>query len=163
MIGLKKKPQSFQIVVRNVSEPTPEAVAYSGIVFDTPEVVVNFWRTVIEARADYEPEKERLVALLLDARLRLKAYNLVSLGSLNEAVVHPREVLRPAIVIAAFGLIVIHNHPSGDPEPSMADRNMTRELSEASRIMKITLFDHVIIGDLNALNGHYSFRSAGLL
>lgn len=131
--------------------------------FDSQEVVCNFWRSVIAQRSEHEPEKEALIVLLLNTRLYLKGYHLVSLGSVNEALAHPREVLRPAIVMAAYAFIVLHNHPSGDPAPSTADRKLTRDLREASSIMKIEMLDHIIVGDLAFKPSYFSFREAGFL
>jgi DNA repair protein RadC len=70
---------------------------------------------------------------------------LVTRGLLNSSLVHPREVFRPAIAEAAAGIIVVHNHPSGDPTPSPEDRAVTRQLVEAGRLLDLPLYDHVII------------------
>ena len=83
----------------------------------------------------------------------------VSRGSLNSSIVHPREVFRSAIVAGAAGIIVVHNHPSGDPTPSADDRAVTRQLVEAGRVLDIPVYDHIIIGA-----GRYvSFAESGLL
>ena len=83
----------------------------------------------------------------------------ISIGSLNTSLVHPREVFRPAIRKACASVILIHNHPSGDPTPSSEDIAVTRRLYEAGRLLGIEVLDHVVIGD-----GRFvSFREKGLL
>lgn len=107
---------------------------------------------------------EQVVVVLLDSRLRHLGTEVVSKGILNESTVHPREVFRPVISRGAFGFILIHNHPSGDPSPSAADHVITKGLGEASRFMKINMIDHVIIGKPAVGRvAYFSFREAGLL
>ena len=87
-------------------------------------------------------------------------------GTATGSLVHPREVFREAIRLSATAVIVAHNHPSGDPAPSPADIQVTRQLSEAARTVKIDLLDHVILGrqSTDPLSlGYYSFSNAGLL
>jgi len=107
---------------------------------------------------------ESLRVLLLDTRHGLLEQREVSRGSLNESIAHPREIFRPAIAKGAYAIAVAHNHPSGDPQPSEADRRLTRRLAEAGVLLQIPLVDHVIIG---AKRGdaapYFSFREAGLL
>ena len=83
----------------------------------------------------------------------------MSIGSLNEAIVHPREVFRPLIAVAAFAFVLVHNHPSGVPDPSKADKILTRRLQGAADLMAIRFLDHVITGE----NCYYSFSEDGLL
>ena len=80
-------------------------------------------------------------------------------GSVDEAAVHVREVIARAIALGATAIIIVHNHPSGDPTPSQADIRLTRDLIEAGRHMKITVHDHVIVG----MSGRTSMRAAGLV
>jgi DNA repair protein RadC len=109
-------------------------------------------------------DKESLRVLLLDTRLRLKHSEEVSLGSVNESIAHPREIFRPAIVHSAYGIILAHNHPSGDPSPSEADRRLTRRVAEAGVLLQIKLIDHIIIGSPETGRlPYYSFREGGLL
>lgn len=104
-------------------------------------------------------ERERFMALCLNTRNELVREVVVSVGSLNASIVHPREVFKPALACAAAGLVVVHNHPSGDPAPSREDREVTRAIGEAGRILDIPLHDHVIIG----ADSYFSFKDAGLL
>ncbi len=94
-------------------------------------------------------KKEVFKVALLDGANKLIKEVTVSEGSLNTSVVHPREVFREALIEATAGLVLIHNHPSGDPVPSEEDIKITRQLVEAGKIFGITVFDHIIIGDNN--------------
>lgn len=109
--------------------------------------------------------QESLRVVLLDTRWQLLRVEEVSLGSMDQSVVHPREVFRPALIYSAFAVIVAHNHPSGDPTPSEADYRVTRRLREAADLLKISLLDHVIIGapGPNGKPGYVSFKELGLL
>jgi len=109
------------------------------------------------------PYESRRV-LLLDTRHGLLEEKEISRGSLNESIAHPREIFRPAIAKGAYAVAVAHNHPSGDPQPSEADRRLTRRLAEAGTLLQIPLVDHVIIGAKRGEHSPYfSFREAGLL
>lgn len=108
--------------------------------------------------------KESLRVLLLDTKLRLMRIEEVSLGSLNESLAHPREVFRPAFLYAAYGLIVVHNHPSGDPTPSEADRRLTQRLRSGAELLNLSLVDHVVLGrPEGGRTPWFSFREAGML
>lgn len=102
---------------------------------------------------------EEFHVLALDTHSRVTRDLLITRGTLNGSLVHPREVFRAAIAEAAAGIIVVHNHPSGDPTPSPDDRAVTRQLVEAGRLLDLPVYDHVIIGA-----GRYvSFAESGLL
>lgn len=103
--------------------------------------------------------KEHFVALYLDACHRPLYRETVSVGTLTASLVHPREVFAPALERPAAALIVAHNHPSGDPAPSREDRETTRRLCEAGRILGLPVLDHLIV----ASRGYFSFRERGLL
>lgn len=102
---------------------------------------------------------ERVRVLYLDTRNRLIDDHHVGDGSIDEAAIHPREVIRRALDKGASALILVHNHPSGNPEPSKADIQITQRIAEAGRILGVTVHDHVIIGR----EGHVSLRSKGLI
>ncbi len=120
---------------------------------DGPSLV---WQFLHDLR---DKPQEHFVALYLDARDRLIHRETVSIGTLTASLVHPREVFAPAVERRAAALIVAHNHPSGDPEPSPEDRQATRRLSQAGRILGIGLLDHVVV----TRTGYFSFRGKGLL
>ncbi len=102
---------------------------------------------------------ERVRVLYLDARNRLIDDHHVGDGSIDEAAIHPREVIRRAMDVGASALILVHNHPSGSPEPSRADIQITQRIAEAGRLLGVTVHDHVTIGR----EGHVSLRSKGLI
>ena len=104
-------------------------------------------------------KKEYFYAVLLDCKHRIIREELVSIGSLNLSVVHPREVFRAAISEAAESIILVHNHPSGDPTPSREDINVTNRLVEVGKVVGIEVLDSCIIGD-----GKYvSFMEQGMM
>lgn len=126
---------------------------------DAPEIVYELVGTEMRML-----ERESLRVLLLDTRYHLIRIEEVSCGSLNESVAHPREIFRPAIQSAAYAVILVHNHPSGDPSPSEADHRLTRRLTEAADLLQINLLDHVIIGNPSDSElPYYSFKEAGVL
>ncbi len=102
--------------------------------------------------------KEHFIALHLDSKNRLLCLEIVSVGSLNASIVHPREVYKSALLSSAAAIVFVHNHPSGDPTPSREDMELTSRLKDASDLLGIRLLDHVIIG-----NRHYSFADTGIL
>jgi len=103
--------------------------------------------------------QEQFHILLLDSQHRLIRDCLVSQGSLNAAVVHPREVLRPAILASAQAVVLVHNHPSGDTEPSEDDVRLTLRMGEACGLLGIELLDHIVLG----AEGFRSLREGGYL
>jgi DNA repair protein RadC len=100
---------------------------------------------------------ERFHALLLDGRHRVMGEVLVSQGTLTASLVHPREVFRAAIRRAAAALVLVHNHPSGDPAPSAEDRQVTDRLVKAGELLGIRILDHVVVAE----RGYYSFSEQG--
>ncbi|MDO4711791.1 MAG: DNA repair protein RadC [Peptostreptococcaceae bacterium] len=109
---------------------------------DSPESVADIFMEELRYS-----KKEIVKLLLLDTKGGIVGDVTLSEGSLNSSIVHPREVFREAVVRAANKLILVHNHPSGDPEPSDQDIRLTERISEAGKIMGIELIDHIIIGD----------------
>jgi DNA repair protein RadC len=109
-------------------------------------------------------DREVLKVALLDTKLRLIRDHNIATGSLNECIAHPREIFRPAIIHRAYAVIIIHNHPSGDPAPSQADHSLTRRLREAAELLQINLMDHIIIGTPDGgRHPFFSFREAGIV
>ena len=104
--------------------------------------------------------KEHFWGVYLDARNVINRIELVHLGTLNANLIHPRETFRPAIISSAASLIVLHNHPSDDVEPSEDDLSVTKRLEEAGKILGIELLDHIII---NLKNKYFSFKAKGLI
>lgn len=106
-----------------------------------------------------DADREQFHILMLDNRNRLIGLNLVSQGSLSTTVVCPREVFKAAIIVNTAAVILLHNHPSGCPEPSQEDLSLTRRLCEAGKILGIKVLDHVVIGQ----EAFYSFADNGRL
>ena len=104
-------------------------------------------------------QREHFLVLLLNARHEVLGKETVSIGSLNASIVHPREVFRPAVIQAAAAIVLVHNHPSGDPEPGEEDLGITKRLVQVGDLLGISVLDHVVV----AGRGHVSFRSRQLL
>ncbi len=95
----------------------------------------------------HEAPEEHFCILCLNAKNKIVGVHTISIGSLNASIVHPREVFKAAMLNNASGIICLHNHPSGDPEPSREDIEVTHRLVNAGNILGIKVFDHVVIGD----------------
>lgn len=135
--------------LRMLSEPTRN------------QPVLSTWQALLDyLRADMAALTiERVRVLHLNSRNMLIRDEIVSEGSIDQAAVHVREVIRRAIDLGSAAIILVHNHPSGDPAPSRADIQLTRDIAEAGRRLGIIVHDHIIIGR----DGHSSMRSAGLI
>ena len=102
--------------------------------------------------------KEYFIAAHVDGKNRIVCIDQISVGSLNQSIVHPRETFKSALLSSAAAIILIHNHPTGDPTPSREDMEITRRLKDAGELLGIKVLDHIIIGDT-----YTSFVSQGLL
>jgi DNA repair protein RadC len=140
---------AFELGVRTSREERPTLPRIRE-----PEDVVRLFDSRLR---DLQVEEFHLLAL--DSQSQVLREVLVTRGLLNSSLVHPREVFRAAIAEAAAGIIVVHNHPSGDPTPSAEDRAVTQQLAAAGRLLDLPLYDHVIIAGDRFL----SFATAGLL
>jgi DNA repair protein RadC len=147
-----------------IAAPSPARGPSVGFVGDSPEQICRFFREVVEADPCFEPDKEIVVVLCLNARLQLKGWHLVALGGLTECTCGVREVLRPVLLTGSYGFALAHNHPSGDPTPSEANRRITRRLDEAASLMSLRLLDHVIVGSSDGgREPYFSFRERGMI
>lgn len=124
-----------------------------------PEDAVDYWRRHIATAPLFNPDVECFAVLLLNIKRRIRGHHLVSIGALNETVAHPREVFRAAVIAAAYSVVLMHNHPSGDPAPSEADLAATKRLMASGGILQIQVVDHVIVGE----GRHLSLRAAGCM
>jgi len=122
-------------------------------VVETPEDVYSLSKRI------HRLKKEHFLAYLLDARNVVIAEETISVGTLTMAVVHPREVFEPAVRHSAAGIVLVHNHPSGDSTPGDDDRRLTKRLVEAGKLMGIEILDHVIVTQ----NGYTSLKALGLI
>ena len=116
---------------------------------DTPDTAADYWRQHVATNPYFNPEAECLVVILLNTRRRVKGHQLVTIGTMDTILVHPREVFRVAVISSAAAVLLMHNHPSGDPTPSEADIKVTRDLIRAGQLLKIDVIDHVIMGNPN--------------
>ncbi len=118
-----------------------------GTSFQDPSVACHFFRDKLGHR-----DREVFAAVMLDSRHRLIEYIELFMGSIDGAEVHPREVAKQALRLNAAALIVAHNHPSGDIEPSAADRAVTARLKQSLALLDIRLLDHVVVGGRSSLS-----------
>jgi DNA repair protein RadC len=122
-------------------------------VVKTPDEVVRLVKGRLKGK-----KREHFLVILLDTRGQLIKISEISIGSLDSSIVHPREVFKEALSASAASVIFVHNHPSGDPEPSEDDVKLTERLANAGEVMGIDVLDHVIIGD----NKYLSLKREGL-
>ena len=125
----------------------------TGTRYTTPSQVSDTFQFLMKET------KEMFITLHLDGKNRIICMDLVSIGSLNQSIVHPRELFKTACLSNAAAIICVHQHPTGDPTPSSEDISITRRLKEAGEIMGIRLLDHIIVGD----GTYLSFTERGLL
>lgn len=123
--------------------------------------VISSWTALLDyVRVALQHEsREQFRVLFLDKKNQLIADELMGHGTVDHAPVYPREVIKRSLELAACAIILVHNHPSGDPTPSQADIDMTRQVIEAGRILKVTVHDHLVVGR----DGVASFKALGLM
>jgi len=151
-IGLAKAAQikaCFELGKREELEPE-----LKNFDIKDPEAVVKAIRASIRDKA-----KEHFKLILLNPRNKIIGISTISIGILNASLVHPREVFKDAIMHTAASVVLAHNHPSGDPEPSEDDIKITKKLVESGKILGIEVLDHIIIGK----NNFCSFKERGLI
>jgi DNA repair protein RadC len=150
----RKEPAEFKIVALREC-PTPKDLQEC----DTPEKAVAYWRLHIEqGDPRFDPEMECFVVLFLNTRRRVRGHKLLSTGTHDTILVSPSIVFRYAVALPASAILIMHNHPSGIPDPSEADIKVTRDLIRAGQLLKIDVVDHVIVGS----NGKFcSLRTLG--
>jgi DNA repair protein RadC len=145
-------PKEFKVTALREC-PLPDGM----LLCDTPERAAEYWRLHVATGPYFNPECECFVVLMLNTRRRVKGHQMVTIGTLDTILVQPREVFRGALIAAAAAIVLMHNHPSGEPEPSEADIKVTRDLIRAGQLLKIEVLDHVIVGNPN----HCSLRQLG--
>jgi DNA repair protein RadC len=140
---------AFELGRRCAGSALPE-----GAALRSPEDVFRHFGTRLRRLA-----QERFIVVFLDGRHRVLGEETVSQGTLTASLVHPREVFRPALRASAAALILVHNHPSGDPTPSAEDRVVTERLARAGEILGVRVLDHVVVAE----RGYVSLREDGAL
>lgn len=118
--------------------------------------IVKVFQDLLRLEDEIDQEKEHFYVMHLDTKSRVKMVELVSMGIINASIVHPRETFRRAVVEGSFSILVAHNHPSGEVEPSSEDTKVTKILFEAGRILGIHLQDHIIFSV--ASDNFFSFK-----
>jgi len=146
------QPKEFKVVALREC-PTPEAMRLC----DTPQHAADYWRAHITTHPYFNPECECFVVLHLNTRRRIRGHHLVATGTMDTILVHAREVFRTAIASGASAVVLMHNHPSGEPTPSEADIKVTRDLIRAGQLLKMEVLDHVVVGNPT----HASLRELG--
>ncbi len=144
-------------IARRMMKPNTD----EPVMMNRPELIAEYFRPIVQGL-----EIEKFWVACLNRKNRLKKLVEVTSGTATSALAHPREVFRAAIREGATAVVCVHNHPSGDPAPSAADLQVTRQLREASKAVDIDLLDHVIVGRAGADptgQGWYSFRASGLV
>jgi DNA repair protein RadC len=126
-------------------------------VLDNPDRIVRYLRPKLTHSLNYRPDVENMIIVHLSTRCRPIGFEIITQGTLDTLLVHPREVFKSAIVANSYAIVLVHNHPSGDPSPSEADQKVTRDLIRAGQLMKIEVKDHIVLG----AGRHASLRELG--
>ena len=152
------QPQEWKLVSLREC-PTPAQIQECT----TPEQAAEYWKLHVQTNPYFNPDVEFFVVILLNTRMRIKGHVIVGMGILDSVLVHPREVFRVAIVASAYAVLVMHNHPGGDPTPSEADIRTTRDLIRAGQLLKVEVVDHVIMGQSTPerIRGYSSLKELG--
>lgn len=149
------------VSIRTVKEKSTLYKGIEGRKISSPDDAIRLVKDFIE---DFEDlDREVFVAIYLNTKNEPNSVEVISTGSLNASIVHPREVMKTAILSNSnsmiFSTIYLHNHPSGNPTPSLEDKNITQRLKEAGELLGIKVLDHIVVGD----DEYYSFKEEGLL
>lgn len=103
--------------------------------------------------------QERFVALFLNVKNEVIAYSVIGIGTIDQAIAHPRDLFQRALLTNSASILIAHNHPSGNPSPSENDKNLTKRIKNGCELFGLTLLDHIIVGN----SDYYSFRAGRLL
>ena len=140
--------------IAEISRRIAQGQAKPHLVFDHPDKVAEYYMEQLRHR-----KKETVVLLMLDTSCKLIREKTISTGTVNISLVSPREIFIEALRYEAVQIILLHNHPSGNPTPSLSDSQMTKAIQSLGKMIGICLLDHIIIGD----NRYYSYKESGLL
>lgn len=133
-----------------------DSVPYEKMLIISPENIASFaW----DAMKLHEEPEENFIIVCLNTKNKIVGVHIISIGNLNSSIVHPREIFKAAMLNNAAGIICLHNHPSGDPEPSRDDKETTERIVEAGKVIGINVLDHIVIGE----NRYISFKERGLM
>lgn len=152
---MKKQVQAKRVDIVKIKMVKESSILYAKRRINSPSDGVDIVKEFLQGE-----DREHFVAVYLNTKNEPTALHTVSVGTINASLIHPRELFKVAINANSAGILLFHNHPSGDPRPSQEDIRITRRLVEAGNIMGINVLDHCIIGD----NGEfYSFKENGLI
>ena len=150
----EKKQQQKRISIVSIKMVRESSVLYDIRKISSPNDVVELGKRFLQ-----EEDREKLIVCCIDTKNQPTAINVVAIGTLNNSLVHPREVFKPAILSNSASIILFHNHPSGDTTPSNEDKLITERIKESGEILGIKLLDHIIIGN----NSYKSLKEEGLI
>ena len=128
---------------------------------DTPDAIADYWRAQVETSPNYSHTTEQAAVIMLNTRRRITGHVIAATGTLDTILIHPREIFHAAILANAAAIVLCHNHPSGDAQPSEADIKVTRDLIRAGQLLKIEMLDSIVIGHHAATQPFVSLRAAG--
>ena len=155
------KPKTKYATLYSLSPVLRERVQPSTLSVDTPDKVSEFWRTVVTTDPRFNGNVEQVVCMWLNTRMNVIGWTIVSVGIVDQCLVHARELFAGAIVAGASAVVMSHNHPSGDITPSDADVRVSREMHQAGKILRIPILDSVIVETTSFRNT--SMKSLGYL
>jgi DNA repair protein RadC len=148
-----------KVPAKRVNIVTIKMIRKGSILYDVRKIGGPSDAAILGRRFLEDADREQLIVCCLDTKNQPLSVSVASIGSLNSSIVHPREVFKTAILSNSASIIIIHNHPSGDPDPSNEDVNISKRLKECGKIMGIEVLDHIIIGT----SGKYcSLKEKGL-
>lgn len=151
---MKEKNIVRNIPIISIRQVKEKSVAYDDVMLTSPEAVFRLAKDLIGGY-----DREVMLVITLNTRKKPNSINILSIGTVNASLVHPREVFKPAILSNGASIIMVHNHPSGAVSPSAEDKALTERIKAAGDIMGIELTDHVIVTDMS----YFSFRESGTL
>lgn len=140
--------------IAEISRRIAKTTRIQRLNFDQPGTIADYYMESLR-----HEKKEHFVVCMFDSKFHFLGDWILSIGSVNASLVSPREVFIQALQAQAVSIVLLHNHPSGQPQPSREDERITARIAECGRLLQIQLADHIIIGD----NKYYSFREKGLL
>lgn len=150
-----KKYHAKRINIVSLKMVREDSILYANRKISSPNEAVDLLRSLLE-----DCDREKLIVCCLNSKNEPTDISTVSVGSLNSSIVHPREVFKIAIMSNSASIIVAHNHPSGNVEPSKEDINITKRIKESGKILGIEMIDHIIIG---SNNNYKSLKEEGLI
>ncbi|AJG96778.1 DNA repair protein RadC [Clostridium beijerinckii] len=150
-----KEKHSKRVDIISLKMVRESSVMYSNRKILSPREAVDLMRYMLE-----ECDREKMIVCCLNTKNEPTNISVVSVGSLNSSIVHPREVFKTAIISNSASVIIAHNHPSGNAEPSKEDINITNRIKESGKIIGIEMIDHIIIGEGN---NYTSLKESGLI